>query len=166
MPTAEESIASSTVIISSKFTAPQKRVRLRPAAPRRSARERFSNLRRNGKKHIFGFEITWAIGDESHATETCLFYDGRVHKIGAVDVETFPKGRFLEEWKIISDDCRFNMPMKPIRNNPSDLTLGPIARMNCNQVYGKWNGNVVLDDGTVLEIKGMFAFCEYVENRW
>ena len=23
-----------------------------------------------------------------------------------------------------------------------------------------------LDDGTVLEIKDMYAFCEYVENRW
>jgi hypothetical protein len=72
----------------------------------------------------------------------------------------------LEEWKIISDDGRFNMTMKPIRNNPSDLNLGPIARMNSNQVYGLWNGDVTLDDGTKLVIKDMFGFCEYVENRW
>ncbi|MBQ1995257.1 MAG: DUF2804 domain-containing protein, partial [Clostridia bacterium] len=120
----------------------------------------------NGKDHIFGFEITWAIGDESYGTETCLFYDGKVHKIGAVDVEKFPKDRFMEAWKIISEDGRFNLTMTPSFNNKSDLNLGPIARMNCNQIYGKWNGNVVLDDGTVLKIKDMFAFCEYVENRW
>ena len=120
----------------------------------------------NGQKHTFGFEITWAIGDESHATETCIFYDGRVHKIGAVDVEKFPKGRFMEEWKIISEDGRFNMTMKPTYNNRSDLNLGPVARMNCNQLYGLWNGDVTLDDGTKLEIKDLFAFCEYVENRW
>lgn len=119
-----------------------------------------------GKKHTFGFELTWAIGDESNATETCLFYDGKVHKIGAVDVEKFPKGRFMREWKIISEDGRFNMTMTPMRNNRSDLNLGPVARMNCNQIYGNWNGNVILDDGTKLEIKDMFAFCEYVENRW
>ena len=119
-----------------------------------------------GKKHIFGFEITWAIGDESHATETCLFYDGRVHKIGAVDVEKFPKDRYMEQWKFISEDGRFNLTMTPTRLNPSDLDLKIVARMNCNQVYGRWNGNVILDDGTVLEIKDMFAFCEYVENRW
>ncbi len=119
-----------------------------------------------GKKHIFGFEITWAIGDESYATETCLFYDGKVHKIGAVDTEKFPKGRFMEEWKIISEDGRFNLTMTPTYNNVSDLNLGVIARMNCNQIYGKWNGTVTLDDGKVLEIKDMFAFCEYVENRW
>ena len=120
----------------------------------------------DGEKHIFGFEITWAIGDESHATETCLFYDGKVHKIGAVDVEKFPKNRFMEEWKFISEDGRFNMTMQPTFDNHSDLNLGIIARMNCHQIYGKWNGNVTLDDGTVLEIKDMFAFCEYVENKW
>lgn len=120
----------------------------------------------NGKKHIFGFEITWAIGDESHATETCLFYDGRVHKIGAVDVEKFPKGRFMQEWKIVSEDGRFNMTMKPTFDNHSDLDLKAVARMNCHQIYGVWNGDVTLDDGTKLEIKDMFAFCEYVENRW
>lgn len=119
-----------------------------------------------GDKHTFGFEITWAIGDESHATETCLFYDGKVHKIGAVDVEKFPKGRFMEEWKFISEDGRFNMTMKPTFDNRSDLDLKVIARMNCHQIYGFWNGNVTLDNGTVLEIKDLFAFCEYVENRW
>ncbi len=118
-----------------------------------------------GERHIFGFEITWAIGDESHATETCLFYDGKVHKIGAVDVEKFPKGRFMEEWKIISEDGRFNLTMTPTYNNKSLLNLG-IARMDCNQIYGLWNGDVTLDDGTKLQIKELFAFCEYVENKW
>lgn len=119
-----------------------------------------------GEKHIFGFEITWAIGDESYATETCLFYDGRVHKIGAVDVEKFPKDRFMEQWKFVSEDGRFNLTMKPIFDNHSDLDLKVVARMNCHQIYGIWNGDVTLDDGTKLEIKDMFAFCEYVENRW
>ncbi len=119
----------------------------------------------HGEKHLFGFEITWAIGDESHATETCLFYDGKIHKLGAVDVEKFPKGRFLEPWRFISEDGRFNMTMTPSLDNHSDVDF-KVGRMNCHQVYGSWNGSVVLDDGTVLEIKDLFTFCEYVENRW
>ena len=71
----------------------------------------------------------------------------------------------MEDWKIISEDGRFNLTMTPIRNNPSDVNLG-FARMNCNQVYGHWNGDVTLDDGTKLEIKDLIAFCEYVENKW
>ena len=118
-----------------------------------------------GKKHLFGFEITWAIGDESNATETCLFYDGKVHKFGAVDVEKFPKDRFLEEWKFISEDGRFDMTMKPTLDNHSDVDF-KVGRMNCHQIYGTYNGTVTLDDGQKLEIKNLFGFCEYVENRW
>lgn len=120
-----------------------------------------------GKKHIFGFEITWGIGDESYATETCLFYDGKAHKIGAVDVEVFPKpDKFLEPWHIISEDGRFDMTMTPICDNHTDTNIKPLLRMHGHQVFGMWNGTAILDDGTKLEIKDMHAFCEYVENKW
>lgn len=119
----------------------------------------------NGNRHLFSFEITWAIGDESFSTETCIFYDGKVHKIGAVDVEKFPKDRFLEEWKFISEDGRFNMTLTPTLDNHSDVDF-KVGRMNCHQIYGNYNGNVILDDGRKLEIKDLFGFCEYVENRW
>lgn len=119
----------------------------------------------NGEKHLFGFEITWAIGNESNATETCIFYDGKVHKIGAVDVEKFPKGRFMEPWKIISEDGRFEMTMEPTLDNHSDVDF-KVGRMNCHQIFGIWNGTVTLDDGKKLQIKDLFSFCEYVENRW
>lgn len=118
-----------------------------------------------GDKHLLGFEITWAIGNESHATETAIFYDGKAHKFGAIDVEKFPKGRFMEEWKFVSEDGRFNMTMKPTLDNHSDVDF-KVGRMNCHQIYGIWNGDVTLDDGTKIEIKDLFAFCEYVENRW
>lgn len=120
----------------------------------------------NGEKHLFGFEITWAIGNESNATETCLFYDGKAHKFGAVDVETFPKDdKYMEPWKFISEDGRFNMTMKPTFDYHTDLNL-KIGRMHAHQVHGLWSGDVTLDDGTKLEIKDMYAFCEYVENTW
>lgn len=119
-----------------------------------------------GEKHLFGFEITWAIGDESFATETCLFWDGKAHKIGAVDVETFPKpDKFEDEWKFISEDGRFNLTMTPTYDYHTDLNV-KFARMHAHQVHGLWNGDVILDDGTKVEIKDMYAFCEYVENKW
>ncbi len=119
-----------------------------------------------GEKHIFGFEITWGIGNEKNATETCIFYDGKAHKFGAVDVETFPKpDKFMEDWVFVSEDGRFNLTMTPFFDHHSDLNVYAM-RMHSHQVHGKWNGTVTLDDGTVLEIKDMYAFCEYVENRW
>ena len=119
-----------------------------------------------GKKHIFGFEITWGIGNESNATETCMFYDGKAHKFGAIDVETFPKpDKYMQPWHFVSEDGRFDMTMTPFYDHHAD-TNALVMRMHSHQVHGKWNGKAILDDGTVLEIKDMYAFCEYVENRW
>lgn len=120
----------------------------------------------DGKEHIVGFEITWGIGDESNATETCIFYDGKAHKFGSVDVEVFPKpDKYMEPWHFISEDGRFDMTMTPKYDNHSDMNA-LVARMHSHQVHGLWNGTMTLDDGTVLHIKDMYAFCEYVENRW
>ncbi len=120
----------------------------------------------DGVKHCFGFEITWGIGDESNATETCLFYDGKAHKIGAIDVEVFPKpDKYMEPWHFVSEDGRFDMTMKPFYDHFSDTNM-LIVRMLSHQVHGLWSGTAILDDGTKLEIKDMYAFCEYVENKW
>lgn len=119
-----------------------------------------------GNRHVFGFEITWGIGDESHATETCLFFDGKAHKFGAVDVETFPKpDKYMQPWRFVSEDGRFNLTMTPFYDHFSDMNL-LLIRMLSHQVHGRWNGTVVLEDGTKLEIQDMYAFCEYVENKW
>jgi len=121
----------------------------------------------NGGDHIFGFEITWGIGHEKNATETCLFYDGKAHKIGSVDVEVFPKpDKWMEPWHFISDDGRFDMTMTPVFDHHTDMNALNIVRMHTHQVHGRFNGTVILDDGKKLEIKDMYAFCEYVENKW
>ena len=122
-------------------------------------------LDKEGKKHSFGFEITWGIGDESNATETALFYDGKLHKFGSIDVKHFVKNRYMEKWEFESEDGRFNLTLTPTLDHHSDLNL-LVLRMNSHQVHGVYNGTVKLDDGTVLEIKDMYGFCEYVENRW
>ena len=119
-----------------------------------------------GGRHLFGFEITWGIGDESKATETCLFCDGKAHKFGAVDVEAFPKpDRWMEPWRFVSEDGRFNLTMQPTYDHHSDLNV-LVMRMHSHQVHGLWSGTVTLDDGRVLTVRDLPAFCEYVENRW
>ena len=95
-----------------------------------------------------------------------MFYDGRAHKLGAVDVETFPKpDRYMEPWRFVSEDGRFDLTMTPFFDHHSDLNV-LVMRMHSHQVHGLWNGTVTLSDGKKLEIKDMYAFCEYVENRW
>lgn len=114
---------------------------------------------------LFGFELTWGIGDESHATETMLFYDGKAHKIGAVDVETPPDGRWTEPWHFISEDGRLDLTMVPFYDNFNPFNLG-VVKFSCHQVHGLWSGRVVLDDGKIIEVCDMYAFAEKMYNRW
>ncbi|MEG1699211.1 MAG: DUF2804 family protein [Oscillospiraceae bacterium] len=36
----------------------------------------------------------------------------------------------------------------------------------CHQMFGEFSGKAVLDDGTVLEVKGLPAFAEHAVNNW
>lgn len=117
---------------------------------------------------IFGFELTWGFGDESNATETALFYDGKCHKIGAVDLVDDPEvgGKWMEPWHFKSEDGRLDLIMTPFYDNYSNMMPLNLVGMLTHQVHGLWNGTVILDDGKVLEIKDMYAFCEKVYNKW
>ena len=122
---------------------------------------------KDGNRHTFGFEITWLIGDDSNATETCLFYDGKAHKIGRVDVKEFPgKKGWTEPWEFVSEDGRFNLTLTPFYDDASGFIIKKLAGTKCHQAHGYYNGTVTLDDGTILEIKDMYGFCEYVVNAW
>lgn len=116
---------------------------------------------------VFGFEITYGIGIEDNATETCLFYDGKAHKIGVVKVKVPPKQNgYMKDWEFVSEDGRFDLTMTPFYDNKGGIIALGLIGMKSHQVHGLFNGTVTLDDGTVLNIKDMYAFCEYVENKW
>ena len=117
---------------------------------------------------IFGFELTWGFGNTEKATETALFYDGKCHKISDVHLEKDPEigEKWMEPWHFISDDGRLDLVMTPFYDNVSNMMPLNLVGMYTHQVHGLWNGTVVLDDGTKLEIKDMYAFCEKVYNKW
>ena len=115
--------------------------------------------------HLFGFEIGWGFGDMSAATENMLFYDGVGHKIEEVYLKRDPDN-FLMPWVFTSNDGRFEMTMTPTYDNYSNKLVLGLAGSIGHQVWGTWNGRCILDDGTVIEVHDMLAFCEYIQNKW
>ncbi len=113
---------------------------------------------------IFGFEIGWGFGDMSAATENMLFYGGKAHKLDMVFLEK-DETDYMKPWVFSSSDHRFELTMTPTFDNYTSTRVGPVGN-RCHQVFGLWNGTVVLDDGTELQIKDMIAFCEHSDNRW
>lgn len=117
---------------------------------------------------IFGWEIGWGFGDMSAASENTLFYNGKAHKIGILTLENekqVTKDWTGTIWKITSDDGRFEMTMTPVFDHVTNLRFFGIGN-RCHQVFGKWNGYAILDDGTKIEIRDMMSFLERSDNRW
>lgn len=116
----------------------------------------------NGKR--FGYNIGYGFGNTTAASENMIFYDGKCNKIDRVLFE-IPENDFMQPWKFISSDGRFDMDFYPIYDNKSLMSAIFISQ-NSHQVFGRMNGKAVLDDGTVLEVRNLLAFAERVRNRY
>ena len=116
----------------------------------------------------FGFNIGYGFGDTSAATENMLFYKGRAHKLSQVDFGIpLRNGKecFMRAWNMTSDDGRFEMEFVPVLDRAS-CTDVKLIKSDQHQVFGRFTGTAVLDDGTRLAVKDLMGFAEKVENKW
>lgn len=116
------------------------------------------------KDKPFGFNIGYGFGDTSCATENMLHYDGKAHKLEHVTFN-IPQGSYMKPWTFTSSDGRFEMDFIPVLDRAAK-TDAVILLSDQHQVFGKFTGRAILDDGTVLEIKDLLGFAEKVRNRY
>ncbi|MCD7883729.1 MAG: DUF2804 domain-containing protein [Lachnospiraceae bacterium] len=112
----------------------------------------------------FGFNLGYGFGDTSAATENMLFYDGIGHKLDDVSFQ-IPEKSYMEPWIITSSDRRFEMTFTPVLDRAACIDL-KIIGSNQHQVFGRMNGQAVLDNGRILKIKDFMCFAEDVHNRY
>ena len=116
----------------------------------------------------FGFNIGFGFGDTSAATENMLFYQGKAHKLSRVDFGIPRKdGRedYLSPWRFTSDNGRFEMEFTPVLDRAA-CTDVKLIKSDQHQVFGRFRGTAVLDDGTALHVEDLMGFAEKVENKW
>ena len=117
----------------------------------------------------FGFNIGYGFGDTSAATENVLFYNGKAHKLSAVSFNIPEKvdgsEDYMSPWTFTSDDGRFEMDFIPVLDRYSGTSVAVIESIQ-HQVFGRFSGRVVLDDGKVIELRDFFGFAEKVKNKW
>ena len=114
----------------------------------------------------FGWNIGYGFGDTSAATENMLFYNGKAHKLNNITFHIPGDEKdFLSPWTFSSDDGRFSMDFIPTLDRAS-CTDFKILKSDQHQVFGRFSGEAVLDDGTVIEVKDFPGFAEKVENKW
>ena len=116
----------------------------------------------------FGWNIGYGFGDTSAASENMLFYDGKAHKLSQVTFHIPTKdGKedYLSPWTFSSDDGRFEMDFTPILDRAA-CTDFKLLKSDQHQVFGRFTGKAILDDGTVISVQDFIGFAEKVENKW
>ena len=113
----------------------------------------------------FGFNIGYGFGDTTAASENMLFHDGVAHKLDRVYFH-LPRDTYDgAPWRFTSNDDRFDMYFEPILDRAADVNA-VLVRSTQHQVFGRFTGTAVLDDGSSLEIENLLGFAEEVRNRW
>ena len=114
----------------------------------------------------FGWNIGYGFGDTSAASENMLFYDGKAHKISAVKFNIPGEEKdFMSPWTFTSDDGRFEMDFVPVLDRAA-CTDVKLIKSDQHQVFGRFTGKAVLDDGRVIEVRDFPGFAEKVINKW
>ena len=116
----------------------------------------------------FGFNIGYGFGDTSAASENMLFYNGKAHKLSQVTFNIPKKNStedYMSPWTFTSDDGRFEMDFVPIIDRAACTDVKLICS-DQHQVFGRFTGKAVLDDGKEIYVKDFLGFAEKVHNKW
>ena len=113
----------------------------------------------------FGFNIGYGFGDTSAASENILFYDGKAHKLDDVTFNLPENGSYTDPWTFTSSDGRFEMDFIPVIDRQAKISL-KLIETDQHQVFGKFTGKMILDDGSAIELKDFLGFAEKVRNKW
>ena len=116
----------------------------------------------------FGFNLGYGFGDTSAASENVLVYDGKIHKLEQVQFDIPVKdGKedYLSPWTIKDSEGRLELTFELIMDRSMKTDLLVICS-DQHQVFGRFSGKAVLDDGRELKIENLTGFAEKVRNKW
>ncbi|MEW6406960.1 MAG: DUF2804 domain-containing protein [Chloroflexota bacterium] len=111
-----------------------------------------------------GLNLGQGFGDLSKATENCIVLSGRIYKLGTVRFD-YRSGDYMQPWRFTDDENRLDLTFTPFKDRTARTNLG-IVFSEVHQMFGRYNGRVILDDGSPLEIRNLIGFAEEHHARW
>lgn len=119
---------------------------------------------------VVALNLGYGFGDTSAASENMAFVDGVAHKLGRVDfgIPQLDDGTYdyLAPWHVTDDEGRLDLVFSPEIDRTDNINVAGIVKSVQHQVFGKFSGTLVLDDGTTLRIDGVRGSAEHIHNRY
>jgi hypothetical protein len=111
-----------------------------------------------------GLNMGYGFGDTSAASENAFILNGKLHKVGKIEFN-YNSNNFMEPWTMISEDKRINLTFQPFldRTAKTDVKL---LYSEVHQMFGKYTGSLVTEEGETIKIKDLIGFAEEHHARW
>jgi hypothetical protein len=111
-----------------------------------------------------GLNLGCGFGDLSAATENCLVLDGHIHKLDQVRFE-YNALDYSQPWKFRDNEGRLCLDFVPFKDRAAKTNLGVIFSQ-VHQMFGRYSGFAIANDGERIEIEGLVGFAEEHQARW
>ena len=144
-----------------------------PVHKQGKAGARLSGASQAGGRHRFGLNLGYGFGDTSAASENMAFVDGAAVKLGRVDFGIPQKRRdarkiadryeLMQPWHMTDGEGRLDLMFTPAIDRIDYMDF-KLIRSDQHQVFGTFDGTVVLDDGTRFPIEGLRGSAEVIHN--
>lgn len=111
-----------------------------------------------------GLNLGRGFGDLSRAGENAIILNNCIHKLEAVRFD-YDSGDYMQPWKFSDEEGRLDLIFTPFKDRLATTNLG-IIRSQVHQMFGRYNGRAISDDGEAIEIKNLIGFTEERHARW
>jgi hypothetical protein len=111
-----------------------------------------------------GLNLGGGIGNDPEINDNALILNGTVHKLGIVDY-TYDSKDFMKPWAMKERGGRLELEFKPFFERVARTDL-KILSSEVHQMFGRYNGFVVADDGSKVEVNDLIGWCEEHRAKW
>jgi len=111
-----------------------------------------------------GLNLGGGIGNNPDVTDNAIILNGKVHKLGAVDFK-YDNRNFMKPWGMKSPDGRLSLEFAPFFERVAK-TNAIILSSEVHQMFGRYSGTLVTDDGEKIEIKDLIGWAEEHHAKW
>lgn len=111
-----------------------------------------------------GLNLGCGFGDLSKAGENAVILENRIHKLGEVKFD-YISGDYMKPWKFTDSINRLDLVFTPFKDRTAKTKLG-IIDSEVHQMFGKYSGKIVTDNGETIQIEDLIGFAEEHHARW
>ncbi len=111
-----------------------------------------------------GLNLGCGFGDISNATENAVIYKGKVHKLDQVPFK-YDSSDYMKPWIFKDNEGRLDLTFTPFKERVAKTNL-LIIDSEVHQMFGKYNGFFITDEGKKIAIKDLIGFAEEHHAKW